>query len=167
MFRRIHIILVLLPTATRALCPPDYTRLSADVCTIQLNESRHFCDACNLCSNYGKQHNQLVFLHGRNVNLVKTILQPGSRAWNGMHGFLGIPEFKSVAGWRDLDPKTPEITSAPDLFKWAVNQPDGNQPNLAYHKKYDAMYDIHSGPANYVREVHCECALDSTCRSIY
>ncbi|KAG5442517.1 hypothetical protein CSKR_114470 [Clonorchis sinensis] len=156
MFYRTHIILVLLPILSRGRCPPEYTQLSADVCMIQLGAANEFCKACALCSNYGKQRNQVAFLQGRNVNLLKSVLQTGSAVWTGMHGLLGIPKSPSVAGWRDLDPRTPEFTSGPDLFKWAPNQPTGSEPHLVFHKHHEVMYDIYSPPLNFTREVYCE-----------
>ncbi|KER19573.1 hypothetical protein T265_11695 [Opisthorchis viverrini] len=156
MLRRIHIILVLLHAVTKGDCPPDYTQLSANLCTIQLNETNRFCEACTFCSNYGEQRNQLVFLHGRNVNLAKVNLQPNSRVWSEMHGLLGIPESESVVEWRDFDPRTPEFTSGPDIFKWGATRPDGNEPHLIYHKEDDAIYDVLPGPVILKLEVHCE-----------
>ncbi|OON18061.1 PAN domain protein [Opisthorchis viverrini] len=156
MFRRIYFILVFFPTFTRCYCPPNYVRFSEDVCMIQLNETTEFCEASSFCSNYGKKHNQLVFLHGRNVNFLKPILPHRPWAWNGMHVLLGIPESHSVAGWHDMDPRSPEFTSGPDSFKWGENQPNGNEPHLIYHKKDDAMYDVYSRPYDFAHAVHCE-----------
>ncbi|OON16816.1 PAN domain protein, partial [Opisthorchis viverrini] len=139
---------------------------SANVCTSQLNETNQFCKACTFCSNYGKQCNQLVYLHGNNVNLLKANLKPTSRAWNVVHGLLGIPESKSVCMdcWGYRSPNQSLDSSIWILERhnflqdpiYPNDEPEVIEPHLIYYEKEDAFYDILPSPVFFKPEVHCE-----------
>ncbi|TGZ68516.1 hypothetical protein CRM22_004227 [Opisthorchis felineus] len=148
-------LIVCLSTFTVS-CPSNYLQVSESVCVIHAGGSHTFCGACQKCSDYGKAHGDLVFMHGRNVKLIKPLLPKEIALWNGMNGLLELPDGKTAEGWRDLDPRTPEFVSGPNQFQWATNEPDSGEPHLVYNTSTGLIWDNTAGPIPFLREAYCE-----------
>ncbi|OON19293.1 PAN domain protein, partial [Opisthorchis viverrini] len=148
-------VIVCLLTVTLA-CPSNYLQASESVCVIHQGRSSTFCEACQKCSKYGKARGDLVFLHGRNVELIRKVLPKGIALWGGLNGLLELGDGKTAEGWRDLDPRTPDFVSGPNQFRWARNEPDQGEPHLVYNSSTGEMWDNNGGPISFSRAIYCE-----------
>ncbi|TGZ75330.1 hypothetical protein CRM22_000436 [Opisthorchis felineus] len=139
---KLYITLALLSLTCTAICPAGYMHTRFAFCVVQVGLATEFCEACELCSNYGKQRGQFVFLQGRSMLAIVSSLDMISVVWSGINALLGIPESRSAFGWQDIEPKMPVFIAEPSEFKWGSGQPDENGPYLVYNKSDDAMYDV-------------------------
>ncbi|KAF8564372.1 hypothetical protein P879_11742 [Paragonimus westermani] len=116
-------------------CSSEFTSDSVDLCAARVGQSQSFCGAANQCTQLGNNISAIVFLIGRNA---PKLPEQGLEHWTGVNQLL-VYRNALKTGWYDVNPNTPEYTTASD-FQWGPTQPQGKEPVTTYRqtlKTYD------------------------------
>ncbi|TGZ65222.1 hypothetical protein CRM22_005987 [Opisthorchis felineus] len=119
-------------------CPSNYRELRPNICVAELGEIQHFCEACEKCAMYGRQHGQLAFLMGRHFLNLTSDNYIIVDLWTGLNRLLVSTTSHDV--WRDVDPRSPTYTVQSSKIPWGMNEPN-MEPAVMYHKGSNRMRD--------------------------
>ncbi|KAG5453238.1 hypothetical protein CSKR_113603 [Clonorchis sinensis] len=106
---------------THSKCPSSYNEVSPGLCVVRLRTAYSFCEACEMCAQYGAVRGHLAFILGRNANRVFPNQSETAFTWLGFNKFLTQPRQPAVE-WRDVDPRTPDFTTNGSEMKFATRE---------------------------------------------
>ncbi|GAA55940.1 hypothetical protein CLF_109424 [Clonorchis sinensis] len=139
---------------THSKCPSSYNEVSPGLCVVRLRTAYSFCEACEMCAQYGAVRGHLAFILGRNANRVFPNQSETTFTWLGFNKFLTQPRQPAVE-WRDVDPRTPDFTTNDWELKLANIEPTPNLPVVVINS-VGAMYTCVSNCYGLAIAVYCE-----------
>lgn len=124
-------------------CPRNFTEAAGGICLLVVQSKGTYCYAHSFCETEGKARGLRLFLPGRHIALIHTVLPPNSVVYSGISAFLNRSA-DLLEGWRYSDPGWAWYTtsSRETTVPWDVGEPNDQHASVAIVYFYKIWDDL-------------------------